>query len=99
MSNIPDDLKYTKSHEWVRQLQNGQVEIGVTDHAQSALGDLVFVDVPEPVQRRRFASLYRWKGFDNVAMEGLWGARIADEWAAIDAQREHCNVIIPASGP
>ena len=58
-----------------------------------------FVDVPEPVQRRRFASLYRWKGFDNVAMEELWGARIADEWAAIDAQREHCNVIITASGP
>jgi len=47
VSNIPDDLKYTKSHEWVRQLQGGQVEIGVTDHAQSALGDLVFVDVPE----------------------------------------------------
>jgi glycine cleavage system H protein len=47
LSHIPDDLKYTKSHEWVRQLQSGQVEIGVTDHAQSALGDLVFVDVPQ----------------------------------------------------
>jgi glycine cleavage system H protein len=47
MSNIPADLKYTKSHEWVRQGQNGAVEIGITDHAQSALGDLVFVEVPE----------------------------------------------------
>jgi glycine cleavage system H protein len=47
LSQVPDDLKYTKSHEWVRQLPSGQVEIGVTDHAQSALGDLVFVDVPE----------------------------------------------------
>jgi glycine cleavage system H protein len=47
MSNIPADLKYTKSHEWVRHAQNGAVEIGITDHAQSALGDLVFVEVPE----------------------------------------------------
>ena len=47
MSNIPSDLRYTKSHEWVRPAQNGAVEIGITEHAQSALGDLVFVEVPE----------------------------------------------------
>src|ERR1041384_4592269 len=47
MSNVPADLKYTKSHEWVRTLANGNVEVGITDHAQGALGDLVFVDVPE----------------------------------------------------
>ncbi len=47
MSNIPSDLRYTKSHEWVRPVQDGAVEIGITDHAQSALGDLVFVEVPE----------------------------------------------------
>ena len=46
MSNIPADLKYTKSHEWVRTLANGSVEVGITDHAQGALGDLVFVEVP-----------------------------------------------------
>ncbi len=46
-NNIPRDLKYTKSHEWVRQAQNGALEIGITDHAQSALGDLVFVEVPD----------------------------------------------------
>jgi glycine cleavage system H protein len=40
-------LRYTKSHEWVRAAQNGAVEIGITEHAQSALGDLVFVEVPE----------------------------------------------------
>jgi glycine cleavage system H protein len=51
LSHIPDDLKYTKSHEWVRELQGGQVEIGVTDHAQKALGDLVFVEVPEVGRR------------------------------------------------
>ena len=47
MSDIPADLKYTKSHEWVRTLANGDVEVGITDHAQAALGDLVFVEVPE----------------------------------------------------
>jgi glycine cleavage system H protein len=46
-NNIPADLKYTRSHEWVRTLANGSVEVGITDHAQSALGDLVFVEVPE----------------------------------------------------
>jgi glycine cleavage system H protein len=46
-NNIPSDLKYTKSHEWVRQAQTGALEIGITDHAQSALGDLVFVEVPD----------------------------------------------------
>ena len=47
MSNVPADLKYTKSHEWVRTRADGSVEIGITDHAQHALGDLVFVEVPE----------------------------------------------------
>jgi glycine cleavage system H protein len=47
MSNVPADLEYTKTHEWVRRLPDGTIEIGITDHAQHALGDLVFVDVPE----------------------------------------------------
>jgi glycine cleavage system H protein len=47
MSNVPADLKYTKSHEWLRVLPDGNLEIGITDHAQHALGDLVFVEVPE----------------------------------------------------
>lgn len=47
MSNVPADLKYVKSHEWVKKLPDGSVLIGITDHAQSALGDLVFVDVPK----------------------------------------------------
>jgi len=47
LSNIPSDLRYTKSHEWLRRQQDGTVEIGISDHAQSALGDLVFVEVPE----------------------------------------------------
>jgi glycine cleavage system H protein len=47
MSNVPADLKYTRTHEWVRDLKDGTVEVGITDHAQHALGDLVFVEVPE----------------------------------------------------
>jgi glycine cleavage system H protein len=47
---IPAELQYTKSHEWVRTLPDGRAEIGITDHAQSALGDLVFVEVP-PLDR------------------------------------------------
>jgi glycine cleavage system H protein len=45
--NIPKDLKYTKSHEWIRELKPGTVEVGITDHAQAALGDLVFAEVPD----------------------------------------------------
>ncbi len=47
MSLVPADLQYTKSHEWLRTLPDGSVEIGITDHAQQSLGDLVFVEVPE----------------------------------------------------
>ena len=47
MSNIPADLKYVKSHEWVKKQADGSVIVGITDHAQHALGDLVFVEVPK----------------------------------------------------
>ena len=45
--NIPSDLKYTKSHEWVRLETDGTVTVGITDHAQELLGDLVFLELPE----------------------------------------------------
>ena len=45
--NLPENLKYTSEHEWVRKEADGTVTIGITDHAQAALGDLVFVEVPE----------------------------------------------------
>ena len=47
MSNVPTDLRYTKSHEWVSRNEDGTLSVGITDHAQHLLGDLVFVDVPE----------------------------------------------------
>lgn len=47
MSNIPSDLLFTSSHEWVRDEADNTVTIGITDHAQELLGDLVFVELPE----------------------------------------------------
>lgn len=47
MSNIPADLKYTQSHEWIRVEADGTLTIGVTDHAQAALGDVVFLELPD----------------------------------------------------
>lgn len=47
MSNTPTDLKYAASHEWVKKLPDGSLLIGITDHAQAALGDLVFVETPK----------------------------------------------------
>jgi glycine cleavage system H protein len=45
--NTPETLKYSKTHEWVKELDGGVVEIGLTDYAQDALGSLVFVNLPE----------------------------------------------------
>ncbi|MDP2811256.1 MAG: glycine cleavage system protein GcvH [Rhodocyclaceae bacterium] len=45
--NVPANLKYTRSHEWVKLEADGSVTVGITDHAQEALGDIVFLDLPE----------------------------------------------------
>ena len=45
--NVPDHLKYTQSHEWVRAEDDGSLTIGITEHAQDLLGDLVFIELPE----------------------------------------------------
>ena len=47
MSNIPNDRRYAQSHEWAQTLPDGNVLVGISDHAQAALGDLVFVEVPK----------------------------------------------------
>ena len=49
--NIPKDLRYTESHEWARKEADGTIAIGITDHAQEQLGDIVFVEAP-PVGRK-----------------------------------------------
>lgn len=47
MSDLPGDLLYTTEHEWLRREDDGSVTVGITDHAQAALGDLVYVELPE----------------------------------------------------
>lgn len=47
MSNLPGDCKYTKSHEWAKTEDDGTVLVGITEHAQDALGELVYVELPE----------------------------------------------------
>jgi glycine cleavage system H protein len=50
MSELPGELEYTKDHEWLRKEEDGSVTVGITDHAQTALGDLVYVELPEVEQ-------------------------------------------------
>jgi glycine cleavage system H protein len=47
MSKVPQDLRYSKTHEWIRQESDGTITVGITDHAQALLGDLVFVETPD----------------------------------------------------
>ena len=47
MSNVPEDLRYTKSHEWLRLEDDGTITVGITDHAQEQMGDLVYVELPD----------------------------------------------------
>ena len=47
MSNVPSELKYVASHEWLRMEDDGTITIGITDHAQEALGDIVYVELPD----------------------------------------------------
>lgn len=47
MSNIPSELKFASTHEWVKMEDDGSITIGITDHAQDLLGDIVFVELPE----------------------------------------------------
>ena len=46
--NVPKELRYTESHEWVKRESDGSVSVGITDHAQEQLGDIVFVEAPKP---------------------------------------------------
>lgn len=67
--NVPDDLHYTSDHEWAR-LEDGQIRIGITDYAQDALGDVVFVQLPGPgtavVAGESFAEVESTKSVSDV---------------------------------
>lgn len=75
MSELPGDLLYTNEHEWLRRDDDGNVTIGVTDHAQAALGDLVYVELPEVGQDVE-------SGGDMAVVESVKAA--SDVYAPID---------------
>jgi len=75
MSELPGDLLYTSEHEWLRREDDGSVTIGVTDHAQAALGDLVYVELPEIGQDVQ-------SGGDMAVVESVKAA--SDVYAPID---------------
>lgn len=57
MSNIPETLRYSETHEWVEDLGNGRYRVGITDHAQQLLGDLVYVEAPDAGKAVRAAEV------------------------------------------
>lgn len=76
MSELPGDLLYTDDHEWLRREDDGSVTVGITDHAQAALGDLVYVELPEVDQDVS-------TGGDMAVVESVKAA--SDVYAPIDA--------------
>lgn len=75
MSELPGDLLYTSEHEWLRREDDGSVTVGITDHAQAALGDLVYVELPEVGQDVE-------SGGDMAVVESVKAA--SDVYAPID---------------
>lgn len=86
MSNVPSNLKYTKSHEWVRVEADGTITVGITDHAQELLGDLVFVELPE-VGKTLAA------GQEACVVESVKAA--ADAYAPVDGEVVAVNDAVP----
>jgi glycine cleavage system H protein len=84
MSKVPADLKYTNTHEWLRELPDGTIEIGITDHAQHALGDLVFVEVPEV--GRRLSAGGSYAVVESVKAASDVYSPIAGEVTAVNSQ-------------
>ena len=82
MSELPGDLLYTSEHEWLRREEDGTVTVGITDHAQSALGDLVYVELPEIGQEVE-------SGGDMAVVESVKAA--SDVYAPIDGSVVEIN--------
>lgn len=88
MSNIPANLKYAASHEWVRTEDDGTLTIGITDHAQEALGDVVFLELPEvgrTVQANETVAVIESVKAASDIYAPVAGEIIANNQAAVDA--------------
>jgi glycine cleavage system H protein len=86
MSNVPSNLKYTQSHEWVRVEADGTITVGITDHAQELLGDLVFVELPD-------AGKTLAAGQEACVVESVKAA--ADAYAPVDGEVVAVNDAVP----
>ena len=82
MSELPGDLLYTREHEWLRREEDGSVTVGITDHAQAALGDLVYVELPDVGQDVE-------SGGDMAVVESVKAA--SDVYAPIDGSVVEIN--------
>ncbi|MHB1514440.1 MAG: glycine cleavage system protein GcvH [Acidiferrobacteraceae bacterium] len=89
MSKLPADRKYTKSHEWLKPMPDGSMTVGITDHAQDLMGDMVFVDLPQVGQRVE-------AGKDCVVVESVKAA--SDVYAPIAGAITEVNADL-ASAP
>jgi glycine cleavage system H protein len=85
---IPDTLKYTTSHEWVRRESDGTVVVGITDHAQEELGDLVFIELP--AVGRKLAA-----GEACAVVESVTAA--SDIYAPVDGEIVEANAAVTAT--
>ncbi|HXX85756.1 MAG TPA: glycine cleavage system protein GcvH [Casimicrobiaceae bacterium] len=83
MMNIPSDLKYTATHEWIRSEADGTLAIGITDHAQESLGDLVFIELPE--KGRKVAASEACAVVESVKAASDIYAPVAGEILAVNA--------------
>jgi len=81
--NIPTNLRYTSSHEWVRNEADGTVSIGITDHAQGALGDLVYLELP--TVGRKLAAAEACAVVESVKAASDVYAPVAGEVVAVNA--------------
>jgi glycine cleavage system H protein len=88
MSKTPSSLKYTKSHEWVRRETDGTVTVGITDHAQDLMGDMVYVELPE-VGRKVTA------GKECAVVESVKAA--SDVYAPVDGEVTAVNEALSGS--
>jgi len=85
MSDIPQDFRYTKTHEWIKQNDDGTLTIGISDHAQDLLGDIVFIEAPE-------AETTFQEGDDSAVVESVKAA--SDVYAPVDGEVTEGNEML-----
>jgi len=95
MSNVPSHLKYTDSHEWSELLDDGTVRIGITDHAQDSLGDMVFVELPEV--GRKVAAAEECAVVESVKAASDLYSPIAGEVIAVNTELEDAPELVNQS--